>query len=53
MCIRDSIYSIEDLRQLVNSLNEATHYEKPIIVKIAAVHNVAAKMCRRDRCEDH
>ena len=36
------IYSIEDLRQLVNSLKEATHYEKPIIVKIAAVHNVAA-----------
>lgn len=36
------IYSIEDLRQLVFSLKEATHYEKPIIVKIAAVHNVAA-----------
>jgi glutamate synthase domain-containing protein 2 len=36
------IYSIEDLRQLVMSLKEATNYEKPIIVKIAAVHNVAA-----------
>lgn len=36
------IYSIEDLRQLVFSLKEATHYEKPVIVKIAAVHNVAA-----------
>ncbi|WP_330401005.1 glutamate synthase-related protein [Sporanaerobium hydrogeniformans] len=36
------IYSIEDLRQLIFSLKEATHYEKPVIVKIAAVHNVAA-----------
>ena len=36
------IYSIEDLRQLVNSLKEATQYEKPIIVKVAAVHNIAA-----------
>jgi len=36
------IYSIEDLRQLVYSLKEATNYKKPIIVKIAAVHNVAA-----------
>ena len=36
------IYSIEDLRQLVYSLKEATAYEKPVIVKIAAVHNVAA-----------
>ena len=36
------IYSIEDLRQLVYSLKEATGYKKPIIVKIAAVHNVAA-----------
>lgn len=35
------IYSIEDLRQLVYSLKEATDYKKPIIVKIAAVHNVA------------
>jgi len=35
------IYSIEDLRQLVCSLKEATEYKKPIIVKIAAVHNVA------------
>ncbi len=36
------IYSIEDLRQLVYSLKEATNYEKPVIVKIAAVHNVSA-----------
>lgn len=36
------IYSIEDLRQLVDSLKEATGYQKPVIVKIAAVHNVAA-----------
>lgn len=36
------IYSIEDLRQLVFSLKEATDYKKPIIVKIAAVHNIAA-----------
>ena len=36
------IYSIEDLRQLVFSLKEASHYTKPVIVKIAAVHNVSA-----------
>ena len=36
------IYSIEDLRQLVYSLKEATDYKKPVIVKIAAVHNTAA-----------
>jgi glutamate synthase domain-containing protein 2 len=36
------IYSIEDLAQLVNSLKEATRYQKPVFVKIAAVHNVAA-----------
>jgi len=36
------IYSIEDLRQLIFSLKEATNYEKPVAVKIAAVHNVAA-----------
>jgi glutamate synthase domain-containing protein 2 len=36
------IYSIEDLRQLVFSLKEATEYKKPIIVKVAAVHNIAA-----------
>ena len=36
------IYSIEDLRQLVYSLKEATDYQKPIIVKVAAVHNIAA-----------
>lgn len=36
------IYSIEDLRQLVYSLKEATNYKKPIIVKVAAVHNIAA-----------
>jgi glutamate synthase domain-containing protein 2 len=36
------IYSIEDLRQLIYALKEATRYEKPVSVKIAAVHNVAA-----------
>src|SRR5690554_1593414 len=36
------IYSIEDLRQLIYTLKEATNYQKPVSVKIAAVHNVAA-----------
>jgi len=36
------IYSIEDLSQLIYSLKEATAYSKPVAVKIAAVHNVAA-----------
>lgn len=36
------IYSIEDLRQLIYALKEATNYEKPVSVKIAAVHNSAA-----------
>ncbi|MBN1345632.1 MAG: alpha-hydroxy-acid oxidizing protein [Phycisphaerae bacterium] len=36
------IYSIEDLRQLIYALKEATRYRKPVSVKIAAVHNVAA-----------
>lgn len=36
------IYSIEDLRQLVLSIKEATQYKKPVIVKVAAVHNIAA-----------
>lgn len=36
------IYSIEDLRQLVYTLKEATNYKKPVSVKVAAVHNVAA-----------
>lgn len=36
------IYSIEDLRQLVFMLKESTNYTKPVIVKIAAVHNVSA-----------
>ncbi|MDM7934031.1 MAG: glutamate synthase-related protein [Methanothrix sp.] len=36
------IYSIEDLSTLIYALKEATNYEKPIIVKIAAVHNFAA-----------
>jgi len=35
------IYSIEDLRQLIFALKEATRYSKPVGVKIAAVHNVA------------
>ena len=36
------IYSIEDLRQLIYSIKEATDYEKPVFIKISAVHNVAA-----------
>ena len=36
------IYSIEDLRQLIYALKEATNYTKPVSVKIAAVHNAAA-----------
>jgi glutamate synthase domain-containing protein 2 len=36
------IYSIEDLSQLIYALKEATEYKKPVSVKIAAVHNVAA-----------
>ena len=35
------IYSIEDLKQLIFALKEATRYTKPVGVKIAAVHNVA------------
>jgi len=36
------IYSIEDLAQLIHALKEATGWTKPVSVKIAAVHNVAA-----------
>lgn len=36
------IYSIEDLRQLVYALKETTGYKKPVIVKVAAVHNISA-----------
>ena len=36
------IYTIEDLRQLVYSIKEVTEYKKPVIVKVAAVHNIAA-----------
>lgn len=36
------IYSIEDLRQLIWSLKQATDDKKPVSVKIAAVHNIAA-----------
>ena len=35
------IYSIEDLAQLVMSIKEATGFRKPVIVKVAAVHNIA------------
>ena len=35
------IYSIEDLAQLVMSIKEVTRHEKPVIVKVAAVHNIA------------
>ncbi|OAT79970.1 glutamate synthase-related protein [Desulfotomaculum copahuensis] len=36
------IYSIEDLAQLIYALKEATNWTRPVSVKIAAVHNVAA-----------
>jgi glutamate synthase domain-containing protein 2 len=36
------IYSIEDLRQLIYALKEASEYKVPVSVKIAAVHNSAA-----------
>ena len=36
------IYSIEDLRQLVFSLKEATEYKNPVIVYVSEVHNIAA-----------
>jgi glutamate synthase domain-containing protein 2 len=36
------IYSIEDLRQLIFALKEATDYKNPVSVKISAVHNSAA-----------
>ena len=35
------IYSIEDLRQLIYAIKEATEYKVPVSVKISAVHNVA------------
>ncbi len=35
------IYSIEDLRQLIYAIKEASEYKVPVSVKIAAVHNVA------------
>ena len=36
------IYSIEDLQMLIHALKEATNYQKPISVKISAVHNAPA-----------
>lgn len=36
------IYSIEDLTTLIQTIKEATNYEKPVGVKIAAVHNSAS-----------
>ncbi|PXX81658.1 glutamate synthase-related protein [Dielma fastidiosa] len=40
--LHHDIYSIEDLRQLVLLMKEISHYQKPVIVKVAAVHNIAA-----------
>lgn len=40
--LHHDIYSIEDLRQLVLLLKEVSGYQKPIIVKVAAVHNISA-----------
>lgn len=36
------IYSIEDLSQLIYAIKEATDYTRPVGVKVAAVHNIAA-----------
>ncbi len=36
------IYSIEDLQRLIFAIKESVSYEKPVSVKIAAVHNIAA-----------
>jgi glutamate synthase domain-containing protein 2 len=36
------IYSIEDLRQLIYAIKEATNYTRPISIKVAAVHNISA-----------
>lgn len=36
------IYSIEDLAQLIETLKVATNFERPISVKVAAVHNISA-----------
>lgn len=36
------IYSIEDLQMLIHALKEATDYQKPVSVKISAVHNTPA-----------
>jgi glutamate synthase domain-containing protein 2 len=36
------IYSIEDLRGLIYAIKETTGYEKPVAVKVSAVHNIAA-----------
>ncbi len=36
------VYSIEDLAQLIETLKVATNFEKPISVKVAAVHNISA-----------
>ena len=51
------IYSIEDLRQLIFSLKEATNYQKPVCVKIAAVHNsapaIASGIARAGRRRDY
>ena len=45
------IYSIEDLAQLVRALKEATNWEKPVFVKIAAAHNAAAIAARIARAD--
>lgn len=36
------IYSIEDLEMLISAIKEVTNYERPVIVKVAAVHNISA-----------
>ncbi|NPV71922.1 MAG: FMN-binding glutamate synthase family protein [Firmicutes bacterium] len=36
------VYSIEDIRQLIYAVKEATGYSRPVGVKVAAVHNISS-----------
>lgn len=44
------IRSPEDLRQLIDALRQVTQTHKPIIVKVAAVHNIADIACTIAQC---
>ena len=43
--LHHDIHSPEDLRQLIRALRAVTDGRKPIIVKVAAVHNIAEIAC--------